>query len=158
MAAGYVDPRNDIFRFDPASMTWTELSASGPVPTARHKFHMAFVGGLLYVSGGKSEDSSQLNDLFAFDPATLAWTNLTNTISRARPLSSCQGVGMVALEERLYITCGGSASVFHAFDPSDMAWTDLGGAVRGSVPNTPITAGSGGLIYAFLEGARLLGL
>lgn len=160
---GVRDPRSDFFRFDPARMRWTELSASGPAPPARHQFHMAFAGGRLYIAGGlgrserlgQSEAGAQLNDLFAFDPASLTWTDLTSAVSDprpAQPLSTCLGVGMAAVDDRLYVTCGGSASVFHTFDPAAMAWTDLGGAVRGSAPRTPVTAGSAGLLYAFLEG------
>jgi hypothetical protein len=47
-------PRNDLHVYDPASMTWFDLTshAHGQPPTARSGHGFASVGGKLYVHGG----------------------------------------------------------------------------------------------------------
>ncbi len=51
MSAGYLD---DLYAFDPATMTWTLLSAAGGDgrPSARSGHGFTSAGGLLYVHGG----------------------------------------------------------------------------------------------------------
>ncbi len=47
------DFANDIFRFDPATATWTELRPFGPAPVERRRMGFAATpDGMLYVFGG----------------------------------------------------------------------------------------------------------
>jgi hypothetical protein len=51
-SAGYLD---DLHSFDPATMTWTLLSAaadSAPAPSARYGHGFTSAGGKLFVHGG----------------------------------------------------------------------------------------------------------
>jgi hypothetical protein len=52
MVAGH--PNNDFHVYNPASMTWFDLSshALGTPPTARHGHGFTSAGGKLYVHGG----------------------------------------------------------------------------------------------------------
>ncbi len=52
-SAGLLD---DLYSFDPATMTWTLLSAKNDTrrPSARYNHGFTSAGGLLYVHGGSS--------------------------------------------------------------------------------------------------------
>ena len=47
---------NDFYEFDPANMTWTNLSniVSGVLPGPRCSFGFASAGGKIFVFGGES--------------------------------------------------------------------------------------------------------
>jgi hypothetical protein len=49
------DSLDDLHAFDPATMTWTLLSAANdaPRPSARHSHGFTSAGGRLYVHGGQ---------------------------------------------------------------------------------------------------------
>ncbi len=65
-----VIPLNDIHEFDPATLTWTELSdlVTGDEPVPRSEHAMAAMGAKLYVFGGVSYDYGKIS----------FWTHATN--------------------------------------------------------------------------------
>jgi hypothetical protein len=46
------EPRADLFAFDPATLTWVELSGLGVAPGPRRMHGLAAADGKLYVHGG----------------------------------------------------------------------------------------------------------
>ncbi len=111
----------DVYDFD--TDTWTR----GPrMPTARHHFGAAAVGGRLYAAGGRSNRSQELDAFESFDPAAGEWT-------RETPLP--QGVGglqAVSWEDRFIAIGGGDdgkgrwvTPAVWSYSPATGAWTRL---------------------------------
>jgi gliding motility-associated-like protein len=93
-AASTIGRINDLWAYDPASNNWTWLEGSsavnqsgtygtqgvaavGNTPGARQMAVTWESGGLLYLFGGDgyaASSSGNLNDLWAYDPATSEWT------------------------------------------------------------------------------------
>jgi hypothetical protein len=51
---------NDIYRFDPATLEWTDLThvVTGTVPSRRARMGFAAIGGKLFVHGGEDSTSN----------------------------------------------------------------------------------------------------
>lgn len=61
----------DLWAFDPAAATWTELAK--PEPPARQLYAAATSGGLAWVFGGAGTKRQKLGDLWTLDLTTLVW-------------------------------------------------------------------------------------
>jgi N-acetylneuraminic acid mutarotase len=104
-SGGYValpfkaDQKAGLFRYDPATGAWTEISKL-PHPIGQHA--MTHFGGALYLIGGQDE-GTDLNSIWRYDIASDTWSALqpmptarhSHAIARAGPL--------------LYVTGGRSA-------------------------------------------------
>ncbi len=62
---------DDLFVYDPAADTWTQLAS---LSIAREKPAAAFVDGLLYVTGGWDSLGGNVSALEIYDPATDTWS------------------------------------------------------------------------------------
>jgi N-acetylneuraminic acid mutarotase len=135
-------------------MTWTNLSPSVTgMPRARDSHGFASAGGKLYVHGG-SVSGSVANDLHVFDPATKAWTDLSNAVTGTQPKArNCHG--FTPAGGKLYLH-GGRNYVnptfgdLYSFDPTTQVWTDLSIAIKGTPPKARECHGftsAGGKIY-----------
>ena len=87
------EDRNDLWAFDAKSKAWTELKPAGVLPQARQGHSMVYEPntGRVLVFGGLSDDTGELlNDLWAYDLATNAWTLLTppGSLPAGRQLAS----------------------------------------------------------------------
>jgi N-acetylneuraminic acid mutarotase len=68
---------NDTWAYDPAANKWTEMKPAGAVPSARSGCSMVYdpVGKKMILFGGGQEEVN-VNDTWAYDPASNAWTDL----------------------------------------------------------------------------------
>ena len=76
----------DLWSYDPAANTWTELSPAGPLPTPRIAASLVAFGGKLVLFGGKTAVGPPparggpyegvLGDTWVYDPDSNAWTQL----------------------------------------------------------------------------------
>jgi N-acetylneuraminic acid mutarotase len=132
---------NDTWVYDPANNTWTELKPSGTVPSARSGHSMAYdpVTRRLIMFGGNAGTAS-LNDTWAYDPTTNAWTELepSGTVPSAR---SGHSMAHDSVTHRLIMFGGHGLSGAGtdlgdtwAYDPTANAWTEL--KPSGTLPYT----------------------
>ncbi|MEM9022577.1 MAG: kelch repeat-containing protein [Bacteroidota bacterium] len=64
--------QKDFYRFDPATGTWS--AAVPELPALKRQYTSVFtIRGVAYVVGGEDENSSQLAELWAFDPVACQW-------------------------------------------------------------------------------------
>ncbi len=108
---------NDTWAYDPAAETWTELSPSGDVPSARGNHRMVFDAGagrvLLF---GGFDGNTELDDAWAYDIAANTWTEVQVT-----------GNTPAGREEHalVYDPQAGRVLLFGGFDASDTDLNDL---------------------------------
>jgi N-acetylneuraminic acid mutarotase len=65
---------DDLWVFDPESLSWSRIEARGPEPRFGH--NAAVIEGRLLVFGGQSGPDVFFNDLWAFDPSARRWERL----------------------------------------------------------------------------------
>lgn len=81
--------RHSVWLYAPAADAWLELAAATDAgPAARDHHAAAYLGGGLYVTGGKTTNlaASAEADVWRYDLSTRTWTDLTEG---AQPLSRC---------------------------------------------------------------------
>ncbi len=145
-SGGYValpfeaDQEAGLFRHDPATGTWTEISKL-PHPIGQHA--MTHFDGTLYLFGGQ-DDGKDLDTMWRYDIASDKWSAMqpmptarhSHAIARSGPL--------------LYITGGRSAA-----NGTEMKQVDMYNLIKDrweSLPHMPIGRGGHG---AFVDGNRL---
>ncbi len=129
---GYIGAHknNRVFTYSIKDDVWTEVRAEGktaaPAPRANHT--AVFFDGVMYVFGGVDAEGEKLDDLWKFDVAQHAWTQVPTKNEDGcwpRPRS-----GHIALvnSDKMYVF-GGSLGVLQevndlfAFDLRASAWT-----------------------------------
>jgi hypothetical protein len=150
---------NDTWLFDYNSRTWTAAATTGKLPAARAQHQMVSdtIGGKVIMFGGiLKADGTQLNDTWAYDPATKTWTDK----KPATPVPSARSsFSMVydELNQRIILFGGWSkATGAHlndtwAYDPATNTWKDL--KPTGDVPTA---RGSQAMTYDQFEGKVVL--
>lgn len=157
---------NDVWAFDFATSTWSEIAAAGAAPTPRSNAAAVVSGDKLVVFGGSTSTSglsfTPQNDTFVLDLTTSTWTKLTPAggLPAARLFHSMAADPSAA---RVYVHGGGDANAFvgpfftdlWALDLDTPAFTDLG-AQNGGGGDGRIKLGlsasagpSGTLVHAF---------
>jgi N-acetylneuraminic acid mutarotase len=128
---------NDTWAFDPATNVWTKLSPAGSVPGARagHSLVYDSNSAKMILFGGWN-GSDELNDTWAYDPATNTWTNLRPT-GRIPTARDSQAMAYDP-DSKVMILFGGWSSLKEyndtwVYDPAANTWTDLEPA--GTVPS-----------------------
>lgn len=132
----------DLWAYDSFFDSWIELPSSGQVPPARDGHAMVYDSGeaRLIVFGGISEESSYLNDTWAYDLSDEAWIELMPSGDVPPPSEGhCMAYDP---ETRRVILFGGIAegdpyNTTYAYDPMANIWTDL--APSGAVPDARYT-------------------
>ena len=78
MPLSLAGPLNDLFSYDPAAMTWTDLSVAvaGNPPTPRFDQGFESAGGKLYVFGGRSSTSGEGDKTILYTVQNLILTAL----------------------------------------------------------------------------------
>ncbi|KAL4430939.1 hypothetical protein ABPG75_006195 [Micractinium tetrahymenae] len=115
---------SDLHRFDTAASAWSEvaLAPGSPAPPARSYHAMAAAGGKLYLFGGCGAGSAgRLNDLWEFDPASLAWRQLPSSDA----IKGRGGPGFAATPGALFVVAGFTgqeANDVHRFDLATESW------------------------------------
>ncbi|KAJ6443987.1 kelch-domain-containing protein [Purpureocillium lavendulum] len=69
---------NDVWCYDPAVNTWTQLDCIGYIPAPREGHAASLVDDVMYVFGGRTEEGSDLGDLAAFRISTRRWYTFQN--------------------------------------------------------------------------------
>ena len=101
----------DLYSFDLVAKVWTNLTdgVRGSPPHARDSHGFTSAGGKIYVHGGEYFRDpniwTNLGDLHMFDPASMAWTDLTFNVSGIAP-SRRYGHGFTAAGGWLYVHGG----------------------------------------------------
>lgn len=121
------EPRRSLEIYDFERRTWTR----GPdMPTARHHFGAAALGGKLYFAGGRRPSDLSLAAFEELDPATNRWRRLP-------PLPTGAGDPGVAAARGLVMAVGGGEDDLHqdggkwvlraayAYDPPRRHWARL---------------------------------
>ncbi|MBL9025477.1 MAG: hypothetical protein JNL21_24995 [Myxococcales bacterium] len=106
---------NDIWAFDFASQTWSEIVPANAGPTARSNTASIVVGDVLYVFGGSTSTSGTVfnpqDDLWALDLVTNTWTELGTSGPRP-PARLFHGMAGDAAAGQLYVVSGGDENAF----------------------------------------------
>jgi N-acetylneuraminic acid mutarotase len=120
---------NDIWAYDPAANTWTNLNPTGDVPSPRSDSKMVYdaIGDELIMFGGMGVNGL-LNDTWAYDPAANTWTNLNPAGAVPSARHSCSMA--YAMSTAKVIMFGGAAGNSAladgwAYDPAANTWTNL---------------------------------
>jgi N-acetylneuraminic acid mutarotase len=80
----------DIWAYDPATNSWSELPAAGAVPPARYGSCAALgPDGRLWISHGFTEDAGRFSDTRAYDFAAASWSDETADGPVIRCLHDC---------------------------------------------------------------------
>ncbi|KAL6410410.1 cell polarity protein tea1p [Ilyonectria robusta] len=69
---------NDVWCYDPALNTWTQLDCIGYIPAPREGHAAALVDDVMYVFGGRTEEGTDLGDLAAFRISSRRWYTFQN--------------------------------------------------------------------------------
>jgi len=102
---------NDVWKFDLASLTWTDISAAtGPKPVARFSLNGGVNGNSLVIFGGEDDDKNLYNDVWVFDLVSSTWSELVPLTSVIpEPRYGAAG-GLVVLSGEAFLL------VSHGFD------------------------------------------
>lgn len=116
---------DDLWAYDLATATWSEVAASGPPPRFGH--NAAWVPGVGLVIFAGQGASGFFNDLWAFDPDASAWAPLT--AAGAVPVARYGSCAALGPDGRLWISHGftSEGSRFadtRAYDFATATWTD----------------------------------
>ena len=127
----------DLWAYDLASDTWSQIVPIGPAPPARFGHDATWVPGRgLIIFGGQANATTFFGDLWQFDPQTLRWTALAaaGALPKAR-YGSCAALGP---DGRLWMSHGFTEdgtrfADTRAYDFTTGLWTDLTPAGVGPV-------------------------
>jgi N-acetylneuraminic acid mutarotase len=150
---------DDLWAYDPASDTWTELDPAGDTPDARSWTTMVYdsKNGKIMLFGGTGRrlvpfdeftTNEGFSDLWSYDPTANAWTDLNPTGDRP---------GARSQYSMAYDSCTGKIILFGGFqepsrepvplddlwsyDPTANAWTELDQGLA------PVRRGGAAMVY-----------
>ncbi|MDP9236402.1 MAG: hypothetical protein M3P30_03220 [Chloroflexota bacterium] len=129
---------NDLWTFDPKTMTWREIAVTGEKPPARFAQVALFDAGpkRLIITTGQGDGSIFFNDVWAFDPSSAAWTKLGTRASERPEIRYGAGGAHDAAGDRIFVSHGftdrGRFDDTWSFDLTAETWTKL--ATKGAVP------------------------
>ncbi|KAG5983456.1 hypothetical protein E4U55_008111 [Claviceps digitariae] len=69
---------NDVWCYDPALNSWSQLDCIGYIPASREGHAAAIVDDVMYVFGGRTEEGTDLGDLAAFKISSRRWYTFQN--------------------------------------------------------------------------------
>ncbi len=129
---------NDLWIFDPNASSWSLVATSGASPAERFG-HNAFydrVNKRLVIALGQQDGSTFFDDVWAFDPATSAWTDIGGTSSNKPEVRYGAGGAHDEAENRILISHGftdrGRFDDTWIFDLASNRWITI--ATDGAVP------------------------
>ncbi|MPZ13539.1 MAG: hypothetical protein GEU73_03805 [Chloroflexi bacterium] len=123
---------DDLWSFRPHSGTWTRLQPEGPTPPDRFRHAAVWdpAGDRMLVFGGYGDGvpGRYLNDLWAYEPATNSWTELTP--AEPPPARSRQAVVWDATAQRLLVLGGFAGGIDYlndiwTYEPEANRWRRL---------------------------------
>jgi len=120
-------PTNDLWAFDLATDSWTELHTTGEGPGARFGHTGVWVPGFGLVIWSGQGSSSFFDDVWAYDPQTNSWSELPSlgAVPEAR-YGSCASIGP---DGEMWISHGfteddGRFADTRSYDFATGTWTD----------------------------------
>jgi hypothetical protein len=132
---GYV---NDLFKYDIAGNTWTQLSPTGGPPNSTSYLDSAYdpVSHALWIFGGKHViGGANLNDLWKYDIAANSWTQLSP--SGTPPSARLRVMMVYDVAHALLVFGGQDASVYlndlWKYDITADSWTQI--SPSGTLPH-----------------------
>ncbi|MBI4321866.1 MAG: hypothetical protein HY675_25510 [Chloroflexi bacterium] len=122
---------DDLWEFNKDNSEFVKVTPANSPPSARHSYAATTYNGKLYIFGGVGANGSVLNDAWSYDPATRAWTQLSQQgqLPEARYQHTAVSIG-----DFIYIfggfTQGGGLTLDYAyrFDPLTGTWLERGSA------------------------------
>jgi len=120
----------DMWAYDSAANTWTELSLSGDKPLARYGCSLVYDPDLSKILLFGGSDGHLLGDTWAYDPAVNQWGNLLSVDSTAIKPAAREFYAMAyESENRRTVVFGGCGVTAlgdaWAYDSATNAWTSL---------------------------------
>jgi hypothetical protein len=118
---------DDLWAYDLAAGTWSQVSDAGSGPPARFGHNAAWAEGIGLVVFGGQAGADFFNDLWAYDPAANAWRPLP--AGGARPVARYGSCAAIGLDARMWISHGFTSEGQRfadtwAYDFGINAWTD----------------------------------
>ena len=107
---------NDVWVFDPRTITWSQLDCIGYIPAPREGHSAALVGDVMYIFGGRTEEGTDLGDLAAFRISTRRWYTFQNMGPSPSPRS---GHSMTAYGRQIVVLAGEPSSTSR--DPAELS-------------------------------------
>jgi N-acetylneuraminic acid mutarotase len=150
-AADEARPLNDTWTYDPGRNRWVDLKPSGDTPPARWAMGAAYdpAADKVIIFGGMGADGNLLNDTWAYDVTSNAWTELTPSSSpsiRYRiAMAYEQATGRLILFGGRYLRTAAQASFQQdysdtwAFDLARETWTNLNPSGASPAPSSGST-------------------
>ncbi len=161
IVAGYntgdvTSSQNTTWQYDPASDTWTDLTATDPYPHAAGGFAYGVINDKLYVAGGRDAAVNIINDTYEFDPQAAAGSRYTQKADEPGTFQN-NVPGSAAAQGVLWVYGGGNPFVDGPETDAGIAAPTLARVVVskpssalafvkrvfGFAPKTPDTANSG---------------
>ncbi len=151
-SSGPYDLFDDVWAFDFASSTWSELQTSGAGPSARSNTASAVVGDVFYVFGGSDTTSATVfapgDDLWALDLTTNTWSQRATSGPRP-PARLFHAMTGDAASGKLYVMAGGDENAFvgpfladaWAYDIASDSWSEIGASLAAVTDPARIKAG-----------------
>ena len=162
-AAGSASRLNDLWFYDVADNSWTQLSPSGTAPEVRgnHIMELDTSSGKLLVHGGHS-NTAPLGDFWSYDLAGNSWAQLSPPGSKPSA-RYFHGAAIDASSGKLFIHGGGGGfqSDLWSYDLAANSWAQL--SPSGSAPpgrhNQVLALDTSGklLLYGGIGSAGTLG-
>jgi hypothetical protein len=124
----------DLWAYDPVANTWSELPATGALPTPRYG-SCAAIGpdGRLWISHGFTQDQARFSDTRAYDFDTYRWTDETPA-DGGRPVERCLHGCWWTDDGQLALYAGqttGTTALDDRWTFADGTWT----RIEGSLPS-----------------------
>ncbi|TLD22307.1 hypothetical protein PspLS_07984 [Pyricularia sp. CBS 133598] len=69
---------NDVWCYDPATNSWSQLDCIGYIPIPREGHAASLVDDVMYIFGGRTEEGADLGDLAAFRITSRRWYTFQN--------------------------------------------------------------------------------
>jgi N-acetylneuraminic acid mutarotase len=119
----------DLWSYDPATKTWTELKPTGTTPSARSSFGMVYddTDQQIIIFGGSS-GTANLNDTWAYDAASNTWANLAPTGDAPSIRSGCSLV-YDPVQSKVVLFGGADADTYlndtWVYDYTANTWTSV---------------------------------
>ncbi|KAI1779294.1 hypothetical protein F4818DRAFT_246167 [Hypoxylon cercidicola] len=98
---------NDVWCYDPAASTWTQLDCIGYIPVPREGHAASLVDDVMYVFGGRTEEGVDLGDLAAFRITSRRWYTFQNMGPSPSPRS---GHSMTSVGKSVVVVGGEPSS------------------------------------------------
>ncbi|KAK4682265.1 Negative regulator of mitotic exit [Podospora pseudoanserina] len=98
---------NDVWAYDPAVNTWSQLDCIGYIPSPREGHAAAIVEDVMYIFGGRTEEGADLGDLAAFRITSRRWYTFQNMGPSPSPRS---GHSMTAVGKSIIVVGGEPSS------------------------------------------------